>query len=199
MTSRPPPRLATWLLQRCLRGRHVESLIGDLLELHQQGKTNGWYWRQVLTAISVNCVEALRASGRAVVLALIMGWAAILLWRELNSVFIAYSDDIYRALRRASVTGDERLLIIWSLGALLRFVSFVAIGWLVARVNARHPALTVALFVVSVMLLPVPWEQVRVLEHGLHRLAYYAIALVGIFAGAWLTRRRQPYSMINGS
>lgn len=199
MTSRPPPRIATWLLQRCLRGRHAESLLGDLLELHQAGKSNGWYWRQVFSAISANFVEALRASGRALILAIVMGWAAIFLWRELNSVFIAYSDDIYGALRRASVARDERLLIIWSLGALLRFVSFVAIGWLVARLNTRHPTLTVAMFVASALLLPVPWEQVRVLEHGLHRLAYYAIALAGIFAGTWRARRQQPHSMITGS
>lgn len=199
MTSRPPPRLATWLLQRCLRGPHTESLLGDLLELHQQGKSNGWYWRQVLVAIGAAGMQAARASGRSLILALVMGWAAILLWQELNSGFIAYSDDIYRALRSASVASDERLLIVWSLGALLRFVSFVAIGWLVARLNAGHPALTVAIFVLSVLLLPVPWEQVRVLEHGLHRLAYYSIALIGIFAGTWLARHRQPHSMTTGS
>ena len=199
MTSRPPPRMATWLLQRCLRGRHAESLIGDLLELHQAGKSNGWYWRQVLSAMSANFVEALRASGRALILSIVMGWVAILLWRELNSVFIAYSDDIYGALRRASVARDERLLIIWSLGALLRFVSFIAIGWLVARLNSRHPALAVAMFVASVLLFPAPWEQVRVLEDGLHRLAYYALALAGIFVGARLARRQQSHSMITGS
>lgn len=199
MTSRPPPRLATWLLQRCLRGRHTEALIGDLSELHQQGKSNGWYWRQALTAIAANGAAAVRASGRALVVAIVIGWVAILLWRELNSIFIAYSDDLYRALRRASVARDERLLIVWTLGALLRFVCFVAIGWLVARVSVRQRTLALAVFVGSVLLLPVPWEQVRVLEHGLHRFAYYAIALAGMFAGTWLARRRQPYSMTTGS
>lgn len=197
MTSRPP-RFATWLLQRCLRGRHAESLIGDLIELHS-GKSTWWYWRQVLTAIAANCVAALRASGRALLLAIVMGWAGILLWRELNSVFIAHADDIYRALRSASVAKDERLLIIWSLGALLRFVSFVAIGGLVARLNARHPSVTVAMFAASVLLVPVPWQQIRMPWHEALWLIHYGVALAGIFAGAGLARQRQHHSMITGS
>jgi hypothetical protein len=75
MTSRPPPRIATWLLQRCLRGRHAESLVGDLLELHQEGRSRGWYWRQVLAAIGADVVDAVRASGRSLIIAVVVGWA----------------------------------------------------------------------------------------------------------------------------
>lgn len=46
--NRQPPRLATWLL------RHREALAGDLLERYNEGESDRWFWRQVLTAILVN-------------------------------------------------------------------------------------------------------------------------------------------------
>jgi hypothetical protein len=203
MTSRPPPRIATWLLQRCLQGRHAASLIGDLLELYQQGRSRGWYWRQVLTAIVADIVDAARASGRSLIVAVAAGWVAIVLWRELNAVFIAYTGDIFWSLRRSGVHRPEGLLIAWGLGALLRSVCYVASGWLVARVNARHPALAVSIFAASVLLIPVPWQQIRMVEpYAIDAMwpVHYGMALVGIFAGAWLaSRRRQRYSMITGS
>lgn len=197
MTARP--RFSIWLLQRCLRGRHAESLIGDLMELHQS-KSTWWYWRQVLTAIFVSGADVVRASGRSLVLALAVGWGALVVWVELNAVFIAYSGDIYRALRAAGLDRNEGLLIVWCLGASLRLFCFVGIGWLVARLNARHAWLAVTLFFVSVIALPIPWEQIRVLEHGVHRWAYYVIALAGMALGATLVARASGrYSMITGS
>jgi hypothetical protein len=188
------------LLQRCLRGRHAEALIGDLLELQQEGRSRWWYWRQVLIAIVADIANTVRASGRSLIVALVVGWVAILVWRELNALFIAHSADIYRSLRASSVARPDRLLIIWSLGALLRFVSFVGIGWLVARLNTRGPAIAAIAFAASVILMPVPWQQVRAVEDDLHRLAYYGLALAGIFAGAWIaSRSRRRYSMITGS
>ncbi|GFE87567.1 hypothetical protein [Steroidobacter agaridevorans] len=198
MTSRPPPRIATWLLQRCLRGRHAESLVGDLLELHEQGKSRGWYWRQVLAAVGTDVADAARASGRSLIVAVVVGWCAILLWRELNAVFIAYSGDIFWSLRRAGMDRSDGLLIAWGLGALMRFVCFIASGWLVARLNVRHPALAVAVFAASVLLIPVPWQQIR-LPYAMWPV-HYGMALAGIVAGAWLAgRRRRRYSITTGS
>lgn len=200
MTSRPSPRIATWLLQRCLRGRHAESLVGDLLELHQGGKSRWWYWRQVLAAVGADVVDAVRASGRSLVVAVLVGWCAILLWRETNEVLIAHIGDLYGWLRHAGVDRGESYFLVWLLGALLRFLFFVASGWLVARVNARHPALAIAVFVASVFLISVPWHQVRLPWHYAVWLVHYGMAVAGIAAGAWLAaRQRQHHSMITGS
>jgi hypothetical protein len=47
-----PPRVAHWLLERCTSGSQRESLIGDMLEQHQRGRSATWYWRQTITAIA---------------------------------------------------------------------------------------------------------------------------------------------------
>lgn len=191
MTSRPPPRIATWLLQRCLHGRHAESLVGDLLELHQEGRSRWWYWRQVLAAVGAEVADAVRASGRSLIVAVVVGWCAILLWRELNAVLIAHIGDVYWFLRHAGVDPGEGYFLVWILGALLRFIFYVASGWLVARVNARHPALAMAIFVASVFLITVPWQQVRLPWHYAVWLVHYVMAVAGIVAGAWLATRRR--------
>src|SRR6202008_1264114 len=46
--KRQPPRLAAWLLRR------HEALSGDLLERYGEGESDGWFWRQALSAILVN-------------------------------------------------------------------------------------------------------------------------------------------------
>lgn len=51
MNSAKPPRLAEWLLQEFGPDLNHEALTGDLNEAFQQGRSSGWYWRQVLAAV----------------------------------------------------------------------------------------------------------------------------------------------------
>ena len=51
MNSVKPPRLAVWLLEHFGPELNQEALAGDLNEAFQQGRSKGWYWRQVLGAI----------------------------------------------------------------------------------------------------------------------------------------------------
>lgn len=51
-----PPRLATWLLQRWMLGPNRESLVGDLVEQYQHGRSSAWYWRQALAAVLAGSV-----------------------------------------------------------------------------------------------------------------------------------------------
>jgi hypothetical protein len=51
MNSAKPPRLAAWILQHFGPELNQEALAGDLNEAFQQGRSKGWYWRQVLAAV----------------------------------------------------------------------------------------------------------------------------------------------------
>ena len=51
MKSQNPPRLAAWLLEHFGPEFNHEALAGDLCEDFKQGRSSGWYWRQVLAAV----------------------------------------------------------------------------------------------------------------------------------------------------
>jgi hypothetical protein len=51
MSRSDPPPLAIALMTRLVSGPHRESLIGDLIEQHQRGRSTLWFWRQTLIAI----------------------------------------------------------------------------------------------------------------------------------------------------
>ncbi len=48
-----PPRLAIWLLRHACPGSHNQALTGDLVEKFREGRSHGWFWKQVLIAIAV--------------------------------------------------------------------------------------------------------------------------------------------------
>ena len=60
MTNRVPPGIATWLLERLGPHYRNESLVGDLLEEYQQGRSRAWYWRQTLAGICIGRAASLR-------------------------------------------------------------------------------------------------------------------------------------------
>jgi len=58
--SPQPPRLATWLLEQLSPVLKNAPLTGDLMEAFKQGRSSGWYWRQVLWAIPIALPHLLR-------------------------------------------------------------------------------------------------------------------------------------------
>jgi len=60
MTNATPPQIATWLLERLGPDYRNESLVGDLFEEYQQGRTRAWYWRQASVAICIGRALSLR-------------------------------------------------------------------------------------------------------------------------------------------
>jgi hypothetical protein len=82
MHRREPPPLASWTLEHLTSGERDEALAGDLLEHFRAGRTDGWYWRQVLGACLVSWSRSLAARGPALVFALVWSllapaWQAI--------------------------------------------------------------------------------------------------------------------------
>lgn len=60
MNASRPPRLADWLLFRLASGPRRHSLIGDLHEQHERGRSAAWYWRQTARAIVAGIASDLR-------------------------------------------------------------------------------------------------------------------------------------------
>lgn len=54
MRPTEPPSIATWMLHHLLAGENREVLAGDLIEEFRSGRSDTWYWRQVLTAIATS-------------------------------------------------------------------------------------------------------------------------------------------------
>jgi hypothetical protein len=52
VSTRRPPRLAIWLLDRLGHSRQNAALAGDLLEEFQHGRSAGWFWRQCLSIVA---------------------------------------------------------------------------------------------------------------------------------------------------
>ena len=64
MINLEPPRMAVWLLKQFASPYRRESLVADLLEMYGAGRSRGWYWRQVITALILARVRALRSVPR---------------------------------------------------------------------------------------------------------------------------------------
>jgi signal peptidase I len=52
-----PPRLAVWLLQHGGSRYRRESLAGDLIEEFRSGRSDAWFWRQVLQALCAGITQ----------------------------------------------------------------------------------------------------------------------------------------------
>jgi hypothetical protein len=78
VTRPAPPRVASWLLQRFAFGPRRESLIGDIVEQYQQGRSAMWYRRQTLATVLIGAATFVRAHPRralrALVLAVTVPW-----------------------------------------------------------------------------------------------------------------------------
>ncbi len=53
MNRTQPPHLATWMLEHLTTAGQDEPLAGDLLEEFRAGRSSGWYWRQIISAIAI--------------------------------------------------------------------------------------------------------------------------------------------------
>ncbi len=64
-----PPRFAIWILEHLIPGGRNEALTGDLFEDFNAGRSRGWYWRQVLSAIAIGFLREVRVRFHVIVFA----------------------------------------------------------------------------------------------------------------------------------
>ena len=119
-----PPRVATWLAQHLIRDRRRDSLIGDLIEQHEHGRSSLWYWRQVLQAILVGSLAEAQSRPWQVMLVVLRR----LTFRVVLPLFAAWM------VFAAAIDRD----IGWVVAPAL--VGGVAIGALLLSMRSRHHA-----------------------------------------------------------
>ena len=154
MTDQQPPRAATWLAHRLVPGPRRESLLGDLIEQYRQGRSGGWYWRQVLVAIVVGNAHALAAHKFLALRALTIGW----------TLYYLFSFPVTWAGGMAENWVSHQMIVceptsfwcqFWrnQLSVeLLIYVAAAVSGAIVARLHRRYGVAMLLLFAVSVLL-----------------------------------------------
>lgn len=122
-----PPRLATYLLKAFAHPYQREALIGDLLEEHARGRSSAWYWWQVLCVLGNSAQKAIRA--RLPALVTLAAWWGLL------------------------------LSLSYALGVALFVIGFdpSIYWWLNRRRKRRQAAREVALLMVLIAVLCLPW------------------------------------------
>jgi hypothetical protein len=178
-----PPRVALSLLRRWTSGPRRESLVGDLIEQHAQGRSRLWFWRQTGQAVLCHAVDDARLHvafvARAIVVSLVLIPALTLiphaLYQEVGrSVWnwsVAHAFDNFRVLW----FGRPR----WPTPPLMFANCFVAflVGMIVARTHREHAA-------AAVLAAAVAWPLFIVLEK-LWLLGPAPLGVMWRFQPAW--------------
>jgi hypothetical protein len=82
MNRLKPPRVPAWMLEHFKTGGSNEALAGDLVEEFRSGRSNIWYWRQVLAALLIGWLKNIREHRNLMVFAalwsmLAPGWMLV--------------------------------------------------------------------------------------------------------------------------
>jgi hypothetical protein len=139
---KPAPALAIVLLNRL--GPRDQSLVGDVYEEYEAGRSRAWFWRQVIAAVACAAVVDIRSAPRRTAAAVTIGWAvaaAVFLFGDriaggLASFFWQWS-------REAAYAGGAW----WPFYVAATFVTYAGFGLsavIVARANDHRPAMLLA-------------------------------------------------------
>jgi len=165
MTSKQPPRIATWMLKHFGSGANIDAVLGDLAEQYLQKDSAMWYWRQAMSAIPVSFFKEIRGHKRIAARALLTGWVMWILCSK--SIFPLVSPFFFGAwtVMWMPVLGGGVLARPSNKWAELRhvypFVFEVALplivgsicGWVVARFHRGQQTGAVLLFAGSILLM----------------------------------------------
>jgi hypothetical protein len=192
MTPATPPRLASWLLYHQVGGYRAESLVGDLTEEYTDGRGDGWYWGQVLLAVARSYRRALRLYGVRVLIAVAVGWCALLMG-------VALLEQISALVRQqlSSFSADwptqrlQTLNVFYALALkILAGCIDVVVGRLVVRIYRPHPRFIAGVFALSILayMLPSIYGLMMQAFHdskGIAALAQELAATVFWMGSAW--------------
>jgi len=89
--SLDPPKLATWLMEQFSPLLRNPPLAGDLVEGFKEGRSSGWYWRQVFWAILIGLLNLFRKRWGPLAYAVACGGLICTAWFSIFPVFGRYT------------------------------------------------------------------------------------------------------------
>lgn len=202
MTFRPPPRSATWLLERFGCGSRLEPLIGDLAEQFDAGRSRSWYWRQAMGTLVVDFLRGLRACAPSFIVAVLVGCALTWLWQRGSSYALRplYADLSAVSLHPWTAEALLRLAAMQMEAALGCALLFVTV-WVVTRIHRAHPRAVLLAFVAALIAPRFPGVVRLVVDAAVSSESRVALApvimptaLQAVFtlaAGLWVIRAKR--------
>lgn len=181
MTTRLPPRLATWLLERFGNGRRNESLIGDLHEQFAQGRSAGWYWSQALRALAISARTRLTTLAAAVAMTFVMALA----WLQAQDFFARNAGSVNRFMAGWVDDYQTVAILTWSVSLAIKAPFFFATGWLAVRIHRSGPWTILATVLALYFLFPLRIRNVIApIERDMMLVAIYSTGLGCLLLGA---------------
>ena len=145
------PAVATALLSRI--APQDESLLGDLAEEYQAGRSRVWYWRQVLSAVATATLHGVGMHPLRAVSSVVIGWGSLLL------LFVAFGDRTANGIAGLVWGWDRQAAYAsgwwWPFQVTAAFVSYAGFALsavVVVRVSGRHAPAMLLAYAASVML-----------------------------------------------
>jgi hypothetical protein len=164
MTSKRPPRSATWLLRHFGCNKNNDAVIGDLDERYAHGKTGVWYWRQALIAILVSFFDDIRGHKLETLRAMIVGWPIFYVLGALSFDFLARVEQkyppglLYAAVSQVTAIWKPATFtsLYWNtdlvIGSVMMLLIGVIPGWTIAKLHRSRKRAFLLLFSGTVLL-----------------------------------------------
>jgi len=145
MSDQRPPLMATWLLVKCGAS---PSLIGDLEEQFQRGRSRAWYWRQALRASAAHTYQNILDHKLFALNAILI---ACTFW-GLYDTFIEEAARLFGVLSwmpLAFTIGAQVQLVV------LLYIPAAGMGWIVGRLYRGTYQAAMVLVVATYVLLTI--------------------------------------------
>ena len=205
MSASHPPRVAHWLLSRWATGPRRQSLVGDLLEQHQRGRSSAWYWRQTVSAIGASVGaemwqhKVLAAAVAAFSLLLPDIYTVSRVW-----VYVAAIDRMwYPRLVHSRLSWmvinpwAYRLQPYWWTTTVAWCAMLAVLSWLMTRLRPQQRGLIVSLFLITQIGVRLPYLRMALMDWRLD--PGNPIWLFSLLWFAAVTCVAVPFSILAGS
>jgi len=182
-----PPFIAAWLLDRFGADPQLDAIAGDLLEQYRLGHSRFWYWREVITAITVGTWAAFTDHMLVVLRAMVIGYG-------LTFMFARTVNPLWSSILAPLLENRYAFILVAAMELPLGLIWFAFVGWILAQCapQCRIPAIVgfaISLLLVGLIInINLMIHEGNSLELWLSMLAQPALLTIPIlFGGGLLT------------